>query len=422
MSGKPHLNGSDYLMLGFDHELRRAGFAGNSCQIVLELAGEVQVNGLRRRLEAVFGQHAILRSRPGGMFWPAWKLRSGRAESPEIRVHEDESGICQRLFNEPLATKRGELMRFDLVKRPGNRMTLVFTWAHALMDAPGAEYFLAAVGDESLPLSDSKDTRSRRAPATLRERCKLAWKYLHHLDGYCRAAPRSPGVRRQDAAVMRYRIELFSAEETARARQNGAGHCGPLGDSQFHAAVAALELHRLHQRLGCASPSYVLPVPVGLRPKGTADPVFSNQVAMLMLQFLPEQLDNLTTAVATLKKQMSDMVREGMLDSGVILSDLFRFLPLPVYMAVLKQGLRGEICSVFYGDTGPVNPLLTKFMGVEVADFAHVAAVTPTPGIGVVFYYFRGELRVTVLHSAQVLDEREAAEFAANLRARLLNK
>ena len=100
---------------------------------------------------------------------------------------------------------------------------------------------------------------------------------------------------------------------------------------------------------------------------------------------------------------------------------MFRFLPLRVYMAMVKQGLRGEICSLFYGDTAAVNPHLTTFFGVTVEDFAHVAAVTPSPGLGVVFYYFRGELRVTVLHALNVLNEAEAAEFSASLRARLLN-
>jgi hypothetical protein len=110
-----------------------------------------------------------------------------------------------------------------------------------------------------------------------------------------------------------------------------------------------------------------------------------------------------------------------MLDSGVMLSEMFRFLPLPIYMAILKQGLRGEICSLFYGDTAAVNPLLTSFMGTPVEDLTHAAAVTPSPGIGVIFYYFRAELRVTVLHSVAVLNDAEAAEFATNLRSRLLN-
>ena len=114
-------------------------------------------------------------------------------------------------------------------------------------------------------------------------------------------------------------------------------------------------------------------------------------------------------------------LRNDLIDSGRQLSNLFRFLPLPVYMAILKRGLHGEICSLFYGDSDAVSPLLTSFLGAPVKDFSHVAAVTPSPGLGVIFYYFRGDLRVTVLHLATVLTEAEAFEFAAKLRARLLS-
>src|SRR5437016_364856 len=133
---------------------------------------------------------------------------------------------------------------------------------------------------------------------------------------------------------------------------------------------------------------------------------------MLMLQFLPEHLDSLASAVAALKMQTVQALRQGLVDSSRLLTDLFRFLPLPIYMAILKQGLRGEICSLFYGDTGAVNPALTTFLGAPVRDLLHVAAVTPSPGLGVVFYYFRGQLRVTVLHAATILSEAEGNEFA----------
>ena len=43
-------NGCDTLMLGFDYELRRRGFAGNSCQIVLELSTPIDPERLSRRL------------------------------------------------------------------------------------------------------------------------------------------------------------------------------------------------------------------------------------------------------------------------------------------------------------------------------------------------------------------------------------
>jgi len=252
-------------------------------------------------------------------------------------------------------------------------------------------------------------------------RMKTTWKSLHHLDKFCETKPRSIGTRHPGArAELRYRTVRFTAEETATARAHAARLCGLLGDAQFHATVSLCELHKLRARLGCASPSYVLPVPVGLRPKGRVEPVFSNQLSMLMVQLFPAQLDAVADAVAAFKPQMEHALRSGLIESGRTLAELFRFLPLPIYVFMVKQGLRGEIGSLFFGDTAAVNPKLTTFLGVPVEDFTHVAAITPSPGLGVIFYYFRGLLRLTVVHSAQVFTRDEADEFTISLRARLL--
>ena len=421
MPANPQLNGSDYLMLGFDHELRRGGFAGNSCQIVLELNSAISPDALKKRLAYLVSRYPILNARPGGIFLPKWKLPR-RPITPQVRVHRDSPDLRQQLADEPLAMKRGELLRFDLIERDGGGMDVIFTWAHTLMDANSAEHFLAIVGREDVPLPAIQPNSPARAKKPLKERFKLAWKNIHQLDEFCKAAPRSVGLRFPNApARQKFRVEKFSAEETARIRANGARLCGALGGAQFHASVSIVELHRLHQRLGCASPSYVLPVPVGLRLKGTVEPLFSNQITMLMAQFLPEQLGSTADAVATLKSQTASALRAGLLESGVVLAELFRFLPLPVYMAMLKQGLRGEICSLFYGDTAAVTPLLTTFLGATIEDFAHIGATTPSPGLGVIFYFFRGLMRVTVFHLENHFSDAEATKFAANLRERLLN-
>lgn len=408
-------------MLGFDHELRRHGFAGNSCQIILELASVIAPAALEKRLAELTGQFPILNARPGGFLLPKWKLPRS-AKPPRVRIHQEDATLCQRLFNEPLALHDGELLRFDLIQRPAGRMSLVFTWAHALLDAYGGESFLALVGQTIGSIPKSLPTPPRRSQVRLADRIKLAWKYLHHIDGFCQTPPRSIRPRYPEAVpALHYIVEKFSAAETELVHANSIRCCGILGRAQYHAAASVWELHQLHERLGSPSPSYILPVPVGLRLKGSSEPLFGNQVSMLMFQLLPEHLTSLTTAVAALKTQTTHAMRSGLLDSGRTLSELFRFLPLPLYMAVVKHGLRGEICSLFYGDTSDVNPQLTRFLDVPVEDFTHVAAVTPTPGVGVIFYYFRNELRLTVLHSAQILSAAEAARFAADLRAQLLN-
>ena len=421
MPARQKLSGCDNLMRGFDYELRRRGYAGNSCQIVLELAAAIAPDALRKRLAELVARHPILGARPGGIISPNWKLPAS-APLPPVRVHRDEPGLREKICNEPLQLQRGELLRFDLIQRADGRMVVIFTWTHALMDANSAEQFLAVVGRDDVPLPSTKPTVSQRVSKPLKERFQLIQKNILQLDEFCKAPPRTVGIRHPDgAARLHYRVEKFSAEETARIRANGAKLCGVLSDAQFHAVASVLELHQLHQRLGRPSPSYVLPVPVGLRPKGSIEPLFSNQVTMLMLQFLPDQLGSVSQAVATLKAQTEKAMRAGLVDSGVLLLETFRFLPRRIFMAFVKHGLRGEICSLFYGNTAAVSPLLTRFFGADIEDFAHVAAITPSPGIGVIFYYFRGAMRVTVLHLEQYFSAAEVDGFAAGLRARLLN-
>jgi len=417
MPGDSPLNGSDYLMLGFDYELRRQGYPGNSCQIVLELDRTISADTLRQRLSTLVQRYPILACRPGGWFSPRWKSVTAVANVPTVRVH---TALGEKLL-QPLALRRGELFRFDLIER-GSGMDVVFTWTHALMDAPSAEHFLAIVGREDVP-SPATTPLPPRPKKPLKERAQLARRNVNQLSDFCKAAPRTVGVRFPQAAkLQRYCVERFTVDETARIKTNGVKLCGPLGDAQFHAAVAMMELHRLHQRIGKPSPSYVLPVPVSLRPKGTVEPVFSNQIAMLMVQFLPEQLETAATAVATLKTQLAQALRDRRLEAGVAITELSRGLPFPLYLYILKQhGLRGEICSFFYGDTANVTPLLTTFLGANIKDFTHVGATTPSPGIGAIFYYFGGRMRVTVFHLETHFSVTEAAEFAASIRQRLLN-
>jgi hypothetical protein len=421
MKNNSPLNGSDQLMRGFDFELRRRGFAGNQCQIILELAAKISPGVLKARLASLQNEFPMVNARVGGIFRPRWKIPATVKSEIPVRLHRDEPDLRQKLFNETLHLERGELMRFDLIERDGARMDLIFTWGHTLMDATAAEYFLSAVSDEKIVLPKS-NPQPPGAPIKWSERLELAKKSVAQLDKFCENQPRSMGVRQPNAPrELQYRVEKFSAEETSCIRTHSSRLYGILGDAQFHLTVAALELNRLSQQLGCATRSSLLPMPVGLRPKGRIEPLFGNQIDMLMLQFLPEQLDSMEKSVAALKAQTVQALRENSIVYGRKLSELFSFLPLPIYMALLKHGLKGEICSLFFGDTATVSPRLENFLGVNVENFTHVAAVTPAPGLGVIFYYFRGELRVTVVHAKTVLTDAEAAGFSAAIRHRLLN-
>ncbi|MGC3958810.1 MAG: hypothetical protein QM813_12995 [Verrucomicrobiota bacterium] len=328
MPGKLPLHGCDYLMLGFDHELRRHGYAGNSCQIELELDAAIAPEVLRQRIMVLVNRHPVLRARPGGWLIPRWKLPSAHAPLPQVRVHRETPGLREKLCDEPIALRRGELFRFDLIERAAG-MTVIFTWAHTLMDANSAEHFVALLGREDIPLPAIEPKLASRLPKTFREKFQLARKSILQLDEFIKNQPRTVGVRFPTAPkVQRFRVERFSPEETVRVRTHATKLCGPLAGAQFHAAATMIELHQLHQRIGKQSASYVLPVPVSLRGKGSVEPLFCNQVTMLMTQLLPAQLDSTATAVAALKPQIAQAMRDGLIEAGVAIAEISRFLPL----------------------------------------------------------------------------------------------
>jgi len=406
-------------MLGFDYELRRRGFAGNSCQIVLELSTAIDPGRLEKRLVELVQQHPILCSRPGrGLnLKPRWKPTPAMAL---VRFHAAAVDLRQKLFNEPLNIHRGQLVRFDLSGR-----MLIFTWAHALMDAKSAEYFLALVGGDDV--ADPKlgeDWYTKRAVLAhgWRARARQAWRELDRLEHFQNALPVSLSTQRQPVTpTMKYQAVPFSPEESARVRAHAGRLSGFLGDTNYHMAATLLELHRLHERTGCPSASYVLPFPIGLRPKGERSPLFSNQITMMLHQFLPAQLATLEEAVVAVKTRNAEYLRDEHINPGIALGQMFRCLPLPIYMRLIKQALRGEICSLFFGETGAVDSALQDFFGAGIETFVHVPAVTVPPGIGVVFYRFRDQLQFTLVHADGTLTDNEAAEFAARLRERLLN-
>lgn len=410
-------NGCDTLMLGFDYELRRRGFAGNSCQIVLELSTAFDPVRLEQRVAALIRQHPILSARPARGLTRRWKPTSAM---PRVRVHAKAANLPQALFNEPLDIHRGDLIRFDLIGR-----TVIFTWAHALMDAKSAEYFLALVGDDNVSAPEpGEDWYARRGTRAggLRARGRQAWRELDRLEKFKTALPVSLATRRPPIArALKYQVVTLSREESAGVRAQAGKLCGFLGDTTFHMAATLLEFNQLHERAGCPSASYVVPIPVGLRPKGTRAPLFSNQVTMMLHQFLPAQLATLAQAVAAVKTQKTEFLRDDQIDAGIALAQLFRRLPMWLYMRMIKHELGGEICSLFFGDTGTVDSALQSFLGASIEKFAHVPAVTVPPGVGVVFYRFRDQLQFTLVHADGTLTNNEAADFAARLRERLLN-
>ena len=435
------LNGADRLMAAFDYTMRKQHYAGNLSQIILRLTQAISPNLLGNRLNEALIKNPLLTAAYTKKFFrpPQWETKPLTVTASDmIHVHEtteagpDAHQITEEVFNTTMGLEEGPLLRLDLINHPDNAMTVVMTWPHTLMDSHGGEFLLTWLGGKDLPGMESW-LEDRGAPQCYSRRVitqngmhalfKGAENTLDQVEAFNieKVKTLPPGNGAAQRPVLRYSAFTFSEEETKSIGQHASKKCGFLGTTDYFLSTSLVTLHELHKRKGCPSKNYVFTLPVDMRKKATSVPMVSNQESFLFYQFLPDSLTSLATAIEACKKQTSESMKFNRLVSTASLLQLIRFLPSFLYMLRLKMSTGGEIASLFFANTGSISKDLDFFLGSEVTSFIHVPSVTERPGIGLVFYQFRGQLCGTIVWSDQVLTRNDIREFKNDLRRVMLD-
>jgi hypothetical protein len=441
--GSLPLTGADCFLRAFDHEIRRMNGASHVSQLVLRLGPGFDVSGFRRTLEAATHAHPLLRSpvaRRLGIGLPVFRLAAAaRCPMPRIEVHEADAPASgdpplPELFferlNQPLSLRRGELLRFDLVRYAGGAggADLAASWLHLLFDGAGSERFLRWLEEcfrGQRPLAELPDpdeiaqARSPRPSFAQRGRAARAWQGWH--DAMGNRPPRSlAGPLRRTPQALRYTLDSLSAEETARATEAASRRAGFLTPMLFYLAAAMRAHHAVFRARGLDAGSYVVPLPVNLRPKGGEGAVFRTHVSLIWFQAFPEQMDDFDGLVADLKAQRVAAIRAGQIENGVHAMDFARLAPRRLYAHMARKSLGGELCSFFFAYTDAFLAGLPSFFGAEIRNGFHVPPVPPSPGSCLAISLRDQRLNLTHVQQRGVFSERERAIFRERLRADLL--
>jgi hypothetical protein len=166
---------------------------------------------------------------------------------------------------------------------------------------------------------------------------------------------------------------------------------------------------------GTAPESYVVPLPVDLRPKGGGGGVFRTRVSMIWLQVRADRVQDRDALLADLKEVRRRAIREHQVENGVAAMDYALRAPALFYAHMTRRPLRGELCSFFFGWTASFCDGLERFFGASVLDGFHAPSVPPSPGSGLVFSLFGPRLQVTHVRQRDVLSDAELARFRAAL-------
>ncbi|HEY8153170.1 MAG TPA: hypothetical protein VII72_03485, partial [Myxococcota bacterium] len=126
------LTGADCFLRAFDHEIRRMNGASHVSQLVLRLGPGFDASGFQQLVAAAARAHPLLRApvaRRLGLGPPVFRLAAAaRCPMPQVEVHEAEAPRAAQpplpevffaRLNQPLSLRRGELLRFDLVRYAG---------------------------------------------------------------------------------------------------------------------------------------------------------------------------------------------------------------------------------------------------------------------------------------------------------------
>ncbi len=436
------LTGADCFLRAFDHEIRRLGGASHLSQCVLRLGPGFDPAALEKRIAELAWHQPIVRApvrRRGWLGAPGYALHEARrCALPRLEVHEhgerDPSGLppAQLIarLNQPISLRRGELLRFDVARYAGGAggSDVVATWAHMLLDGAGSERFLLWLeecfrGERSASLLPAPEEFDPPPPHAVGagERGRRAREWQHWMQGLARHPLRSPaGPLRRTRQELRYELLTLSPDETAIATQRATAKAGFLTPMLFYLALAIRAHHVVFRARGVDPGSYLVPLPVDLRPKGREGAIFRTHTSLLWFQVLPERALDLAALLEDLKAQRREAIRSGQIENGFFALDFARIAPRRLYAHMARRELRGELCSFFFAYTGEFAEGLTHFLGAQVENGHHVAPVPASPGSCLAISQFCGRLNLNHVFQQGVFSERERELFRSQLRADLL--
>lgn len=438
-STRLRLTGADGFLRAFDVETRRRNGASHLAQVVLRLGPGFDAEAFRAVLADAARANPILRApirRTLGVGTPTYRLDAARDDGwPAFTLHPaahsaalGRSPIPPLFFerlNEVRSARRGELLRVDAVPRGGDQpgTDLAFTWLHMLLDGSGSERFVQFLEARrrgtapAVPPADRADTPPEVAlPASARQRGAMAMTWQRGMQELGTLGVRSlAGPARDVQQALVYDVHSFSAEESAGILARAASLAGFLTPMLFYVAAAIRAHDAVLRARGSVPESYVVPLPVDLRPKGGEGGVFRTRVSMIWLQVRADRVHDLALLLADLKEVRRRAIREHQVENGVAAMDYALRAPARLYAHMTRRALRGELCSFFFGYTASFCDGLDEFFGARLLDGFHAPSVPPSPGSGVVFSLCGTHLNVSHVRQQGVLSEAELALFRAAL-------
>ncbi|MFQ5425217.1 MAG: hypothetical protein ACE5F9_14725 [Phycisphaerae bacterium] len=342
------LNPCDCLIYGHHRFIRRQRAGGNIPYMNVELDGPLDPTDAKAALAGALSRHpavmAPLCSSPTRLrpFWRLPPAASSHAERAADRAYvfddltdsADWPGQLDQRWHARCGPdwdlRRGPQVRLEHYALPTGKTRLCLRWPHCLMDAAGAQWFLAEIGRAAADVAKGTPLETPALPDALTEDDQevnvLAGRGLverlrlmrHGWTAGSWASPDSTRTlanlnagplqsyrvihRQWDAAVMR----------SIHAKANAVTPPGPARYARHLAACVIHALHRLHVEQGIPTPAYRTTFPLTVADDAEDPsilrhrPLIGNYLVSPGIALLDSQADDLGTIGQALLRQLED--------------------------------------------------------------------------------------------------------------------
>ncbi len=421
-------------MRAFDAQIRRYSGASHLSQLILRLAPGFKAARFAEVVAEVAGHYPILRAPiRRGLGAPRYCVdHPGALPAIEEHTGGPRTELLPKVFearlNGLMHPAKGELLRFDIVHYDDGSADFAMTWLHMLFDGSGSEYFttrLAEIerGARDLAALAPAEALTAASEEGLRGRGEQARAWQRTFRALAKHPPQSlAGPLRREPQRLELELTTFSPEETASITQRAGERAGFLTPMLFYLAAAIRAHDAVFLARGTRPASYVVPLPVDLRPKGGEPGVFRTRVSMLWFQALAEDVSEMDRLLDRLKRQRKERIREGSVAAGVAAMDFARFAPAHLYARMARRDFSGELCSFFFAFTDQFMPDCTSFFGAPVQNGFHAPSVPTSPGSGAIMSLRGDRLNLTHVRQRGVFREGELAIYRDRFKRDLLGQ
>lgn len=446
------LNPCDYLLYG-DHRKRiRVAEGGNIAYMFFEVDGHPDPDWVNRALASAMSSHPVTMASLRISITqakPYWRVPASLEESAKTMAqkahkfvdlrHIDDwrdrlAHICSQGTPGDWNLQDGPQVRLEQIALPDGRTVLCLRWPHCLMDAEGAQWFLAELSqdqnsssgtDEADPAlhlaSDGQNVNVLKDYAFIRRLGLIRRGALGQREqGHFKIMP--PPLK-HSSPTQEHRVlhQHWDVEQAAVIKANAGSSVarGPALYARFLASSVLCALHRLYNKCDWQTEAYKISFPLRVRLPTTQRPVHGNYLVLLTIIIPKECVDTKRAIDANILQQLQEYRQHKIDLAQWTLMWSASFIPVWFYDLIFRLPLGNTAFSSGFSYYGEIASPLRSLGGFRVTNLWGGGPTTTPPGWNPVFSRFGDKLNLTLTYSWPIVSDELASRYAELIESEL---